>query len=110
MAPPATLVEDRAFDRVTIRATIAMTLHLGMVGLGRMGASMAKRLARGGVAVVGFDLDPDARAAFAGVEGCQSVDSLEERVHALPPMRVGAALRATSRASGMDAAADDPDR
>jgi 6-phosphogluconate dehydrogenase len=65
-----------------------MTLHLGMVGLGRMGANMAKRLARGGVAVVGFDPDATARAAFAAVDGCQSVDSLEELVHALPTMRI----------------------
>jgi len=65
-----------------------MTLHIGMVGLGRMGANMAKRLARGGVAVTGFDPDASARAAFAAVAGCQSVDSLEEMVHALPPLRV----------------------
>src|SRR6202165_3240889 len=65
-----------------------MTLHIGMVGLGRMGGNMAKRLARGGVAVIGFDPDADARAAFAAVAGCQSVDSLEAMVHALPPMRV----------------------
>src|SRR6202171_5169583 len=65
-----------------------MTLHIGMVGLGRMGGNMAKRLARGGVEVIGFDPDADARAAFAAVAGCQSVDSLEAMVHALPPMRV----------------------
>src|ERR1700716_166953 len=65
-----------------------MTLQIGMVGLGRMGANMAKRLARGGVTVIGFDPDANARAAFAGVAGCQSVDSLEAMVHALPPMRV----------------------
>jgi 6-phosphogluconate dehydrogenase len=65
-----------------------MTLHIGMVGLGRMGANMAKRLALGGVTVIGFDPDAGARAAFTSVAGCQSVDSLEEMVHALPPMRV----------------------
>ncbi|MDQ6916783.1 MAG: decarboxylating 6-phosphogluconate dehydrogenase [Pseudomonadota bacterium] len=63
-------------------------MHIGMVGLGRMGANMAKRLARAGVAVIGFDPDPGARAAFAGADGCQSVDSLKAMVHALPPMRV----------------------
>src|ERR1700682_1563964 len=65
-----------------------MTLHIGMVGLGRMGGNMAKRLARGGVEVIGFDPDADARAAFATVAGCQSGDSLEALVHALPPLRV----------------------
>jgi len=38
--------------------------------------------------VSGFDPDADARAAFAGVEGCDSVDSLEALTHALPPPRV----------------------
>jgi len=65
-----------------------MTLHIGMVGLGRMGANMARRLALGGVAVIGFDPDANARAAFSTVAGCQSVDSLEAMIHALPPMRV----------------------
>ena len=65
-----------------------MNLQIGMVGLGRMGANMARRLARAGVSVTGFDPDADARAAFAGVEGCDSVDSLEALTHALPPPRV----------------------
>ena len=65
-----------------------MTMNIGMVGLGRMGSNMAKRLALGGVSVIGFDPDANARAAFATVAGCQSVDSLEAMVHALPPMRV----------------------
>ncbi len=65
-----------------------MNLQIGMVGLGRMGASMAHRLARGGVEVIGFDPDADARAAFAVVKRCQSVDSLEALTHALPPLRV----------------------
>src|ERR1700687_5277250 len=69
-------------------AATEMTLHIGMVGLGRMGANMAKRLARGGVAVIGFDPDASVRAAFAAVAACQSVDNLEAMVHALPPLRV----------------------
>src|SRR6202158_1434944 len=84
MAQAATLPVASLF----YMATIDMTLHIGMVGLGRMGANMAKRLARGGVAVIGFDPDPNARAAFAAVAGCQSADSLEAMVHALPPLRV----------------------
>ena len=35
-------------------------MELGMVGLGRMGASMAERLLRGGHRVVGYDPQPDA--------------------------------------------------
>jgi 6-phosphogluconate dehydrogenase len=65
-----------------------MTLHIGMVGLGRMGANMARRLARGGVAVIGFDPDAAARAALAGAERCTVVDDLETLVHTLPAPRV----------------------
>ncbi len=34
------------------------SMDIGIVGLGRMGGNMARRLARGGVRVVGFDPDP----------------------------------------------------
>jgi 6-phosphogluconate dehydrogenase len=65
-----------------------MTLHIGMVGLGRMGANMARRLARAGVEVVGFAPDAAARAAFGGTPNCTAADDLESLVHALPMPRV----------------------
>jgi len=43
--------------------------YLGMVGLGVMGANLARNLARHGFSVAGYDLDParrDALAAFSG--------------------------------------------
>ncbi|HET6435804.1 MAG TPA: NAD(P)-binding domain-containing protein, partial [Xanthomonadaceae bacterium] len=40
-------------------------MELGMVGLGRMGANMTRRLLRGGHQVVGFDPKAEARAAVA---------------------------------------------
>ncbi len=40
-----------------------------IIGLGRMGANMARRLARGGMAVHGFDPSEDARAALATEAG-----------------------------------------
>ena len=40
-------------------------MDIGIVGLGRMGGNMARRLARGGVRVTGFDPDPNARGALA---------------------------------------------
>ncbi len=40
-------------------------MQLGMIGLGRMGANMARRLHRGGHAVTGFDPSPAARDALA---------------------------------------------
>jgi 6-phosphogluconate dehydrogenase len=65
-----------------------MSLQIGMVGLGRMGANMARRLARGGAEVIGFDSDADARAALAASSGCSGVDDMEALIHALPAPRV----------------------
>jgi 6-phosphogluconate dehydrogenase len=63
-------------------------MHVGMVGLGRMGANMGRRLARGGVEVIGADPDPAAASAFAAHPGCKAVDTVEALVHALPLPRV----------------------
>ena len=41
-------------------------MRIGMVGLGRMGGNMARRLARGGHEVVAFDRDPAVTTAVAG--------------------------------------------
>lgn len=63
-------------------------MRIGMVGLGRMGANMARRLARGGVEVIGFDPDAHARAALAGTAGFTAVDDAAAMVHALPAPRI----------------------
>ncbi|ROR72929.1 phosphogluconate dehydrogenase (NAD(+)-dependent, decarboxylating) [Bogoriella caseilytica] len=34
-------------------------MHIGMIGLGRMGANMAARLRHGGIEVTGYDTDPE---------------------------------------------------
>ena len=53
-------------------------MQLGLVGLGRMGGNMARRLAQGGHAVVAWDRSPDAVTALrgAGVAGSTSIDDL----------------------------------
>lgn len=61
-------------------------MQLGMIGLGRMGANMAQRLARGGHMVVGFDPSVEARAR-AGDEGLATVDSLAALVATLDAPR-----------------------
>jgi len=48
-----------------------------MVGLGRMGANMARRLMRDGHRIVAYDVNPDAVAELAG-EGAEGASSLEE--------------------------------
>ncbi len=52
-------------------------MELGIVGLGRMGANMARRLMQDGHKIVAFDVNPDAVATLAG-EGAEGASSLEE--------------------------------
>ncbi len=51
-------------------------MQIGIVGLGRMGGNMARRLARGGARVLGFDRERAARDALAGEKGVECVDGL----------------------------------
>lgn len=59
-----------------------------MVGLGRMGANMARRLARAGIEVVAFDASADARAGLADEARATTVASLDAVVAELPAPRV----------------------
>ncbi|TNM69035.1 decarboxylating 6-phosphogluconate dehydrogenase [Streptomyces sp. NP160] len=52
-------------------------MHIGLVGLGKMGGNMRTRLRRGGIEVTGFDNNPD----------LSDVASLEALVEALPAPR-----------------------
>jgi len=58
-----------------------------MVGLGKMGANMSRRLIGKGHDVVGFDLGAQARAAVASF-GAETASSLEELAAKLPAPRV----------------------
>ncbi len=49
---------------------------IGIVGLGRMGGNMARRLARGKVQVIAYDRDQAARAALDDERGVRSVKSI----------------------------------
>ncbi len=57
-------------------------MELGMIGLGRMGANMARRLLRAGHGCVVFDQSPDQvqRLAGAGAVGAASLDDLVEKL------------------------------
>jgi 6-phosphogluconate dehydrogenase len=61
---------------------------LAMIGLGRMGANMARRLARGGARVHGFDAHAEARDALVGEPGVTLHASLADALAALPAPRV----------------------
>ncbi|MDI9411596.1 MAG: NAD(P)-binding domain-containing protein, partial [Bacteroidia bacterium] len=62
-------------------------MHMGMVGLGRMGLGMARRLGRDGHACIGFDPGAAARAAYDEAGGT-TVASLADLIAALPAPRV----------------------
>jgi len=63
-------------------------MQLAMIGLGRMGANMARRLACHDIAVVGFDRTPAARTALASEAGVTTTASLREAIGALRPPRI----------------------
>ena len=48
-------------------------MQIGMIGLGRMGANMSRRLMRGGHEVVAHDRSPDAVAALVN-DGATGAD------------------------------------
>lgn len=59
-------------------------MELGMVGLGRMGANLVRRLLRQGHRAVVYDVDPDAVAAMEteGAEGAKTLSELASRLRA----------------------------
>jgi len=61
-------------------------MQLGMIGLGRMGTNLVRRLERAGHRCVAFDTDP-AAVARLGAEGVAGVGSLADLVAALDPPR-----------------------
>ncbi len=54
-------------------------MQLGMIGLGRMGANMVRRLMRGGHECVVWDLSPENVKQMAG-EGAQGAESLDDLI------------------------------
>jgi 6-phosphogluconate dehydrogenase len=64
-------------------------MQIGMIGLGRMGANLVRRLARGGHTAVVFDRDPAPGAALAAASiGATAAASLTEVVAKLAVPRV----------------------
>jgi 6-phosphogluconate dehydrogenase len=61
-------------------------MQLGMIGLGRMGANMVRRLMKAGHECVAFDVSPDAVKEIAG-EGAVPAFTLEEFVQKLKAPR-----------------------
>jgi len=69
-----------------VRIAGGKRMQLGMVGLGRMGANMTRRLMLGGHKLVVSDLSADSVKQLAG-EGATGSSSLEDLVSKLKPPR-----------------------
>jgi 6-phosphogluconate dehydrogenase len=74
------------FSIITLAWSRRTAMQLGMIGLGRMGANIVRRLMRAGHACVVFDSVPSAAAALAA-EGAKAAASLEDLVRLLAPPR-----------------------
>src|SRR5580698_1909748 len=61
-------------------------MQLGMIGLGRMGANLVRRLMRDGHHCVAYDQNPDTVKSLAG-EGAKGADSLADFVAKLDKPR-----------------------
>jgi 6-phosphogluconate dehydrogenase len=57
-------------------------MQIGIVGLGRMGANIGRRLMAKGHKVVAFDRNPKAVAALTGATGAGSLDEMVEKLDA----------------------------
>src|SRR5438128_5018923 len=88
-------------------------MQIGLVGLGRMGGNMARRLARGGHTVVGWDQNTAAVSAL-GADAIVGASSIDDLVGALDRplsvwflVRVGDPTEQTVNALATRLAADD---
>ena len=63
-------------------------MKIGMIGLGRMGGNMARRLQRGGVEVVAYNRSFDVTDALAKETGATAVREIKDLVAALPAPRI----------------------
>jgi 6-phosphogluconate dehydrogenase len=63
-------------------------MQIGLIGLGKMGGNMARRLRRAGIEVVGYDRDPKVAAALVEDCGLQASESLSALVGRLEAPRV----------------------
>jgi len=63
-------------------------MRIALIGLGKMGANMARRLCRGGIEVVGYNRSSDIVSQLEKEEGLLPASSLEDAVAQLPSPRI----------------------
>ena len=74
-------------------------MDIAIVGLGKMGGNIARRLMRAGHRVVAYDRDPDVRQALAD-EGAEVVEAMTDVVAKLEPPRVTWFMLPAGRVTG----------
>ena len=57
-------------------------MQLGIIGLGRMGANIGRRLMKGGHSIVGYDASANAVKALEGATGASSLEDLVQKLKA----------------------------
>ena len=63
-------------------------MQIAIIGLGRMGGNIARRLRRAGIEVVGYNRNADVAQALAAETGLQAAASLSEAIEALSSPRL----------------------
>ena len=63
-------------------------MKLAMIGLGKMGANMVRRLRRGGIEVIGFDRDSAVVAQLSKEDGMIAASSVSDAVVKLSAPRI----------------------
>jgi len=65
-----------------------LTVELGLIGLGRMGANMARRLRKGGVDVIAWNRSTDVTRDLARETGLEAAANLADIVSRLKAPRI----------------------
>ncbi len=63
-------------------------MRIAMIGLGRMGANMARRLCRAGIEVVGYNRSKDIISQLADEEGMLAASSIDDLIQQLPSPKI----------------------
>ena len=67
-------------DRKVANVEDEKSMQLGLIGLGKMGGNMVRRMTQGGIQVVGFDLNRDAAAELTAATGMLAAESVADLV------------------------------
>ena len=68
-------------------------MQIGIVGLGRMGGNIARRLLRHGHSVVGYNRNPDVARSIEGLGAAKELEELVQRLAAGPQETAARQLR-----------------